>query len=255
MTTVQSVERALSLLEEVGREPGGLVDLAARVDLATSTAARLLGTLESAGAVRRLDDGIYRIGALVQVMAGSLDPGVDLQTAADRHLVEMAAHLDEAVCLAILVGTDTVTIRQVDAPKPVQAEDWTGTRVPLHAGCAGLVVMATWPDPAVDKYLAGELSACSEQTVTDPRELRMRVDRIRVHHTMWSHGEYVAGLSSCAAAVRDARGRAVGALYTYGPTYRFPPSEKANEIAGLVLTRADEISADLGFRPTKAENS
>ena len=45
----------------------------------------------------------------------------------------------------VAVGRDTVTIRQVDAPKPVQAEDWTGTRVPLHAGCAGLVVMATWP--------------------------------------------------------------------------------------------------------------
>ena len=254
MTTVQSVERALSLLEEVGREPGGLVDLAARVDLATSTAARLLGTLESAGAVRRLDDGSYRIGALVQGMADSVDPGVDLQTAADRHLVEMAAHLDEAVCLAILVGTDTVTIRQVDAPKPVRAEDWTGTRVPLHAGCAGLVVMATWPDSEVDSYLAGELSDCSEHTVTDPGELRRRVDQIRSAHAMWSHGEYVVGLSSCAAAVRDARGRAVGALYTYGPTYRFPPADRADEIAALVRERADEISADLGFRPANVES-
>lgn len=247
MTTVQSVERALALMKEVARAPGGLVDLAARVGLATSTAARLLATLESVDALRRDDDGLYRIGPTVSSMAGTVDPGLNLQTVSDRHLVELAAELDEAMCLCILVGRDTVTIRQVDAPKPVRAEDWTGTRVPLHAGCAGLVVMATWSDADIDDYLAGVLTASSENTLTDPAQLRERIGEARSRRVLWSHGEYVVGLSSAAAAVVDAQGRGVGSLYTYGPSYRYPPEGESDAIAALVLERADAISAQLGY--------
>ncbi len=53
------------------------------------------------------------------------------------------------------------------------------------------------------------------------------------------------GLSSAAAAVVDAQGRGVGSLYTYGPTYRYPPKGESDAIAALVLERADAISAQL----------
>jgi DNA-binding IclR family transcriptional regulator len=250
VTTVQSVERAMALMQEAARAPGGLVDLAARADLPTSTAARLLHTLETVEALERDHEGVYRIGRLVGAMTRSVDPGRSLQTIADRHLVELAAELDEAMCLCIPVGYDTVTIRQVDAPKPVRAEDWTGTRVPLHAGCAGIMVMATWPDPDIDDYLAGDLVACSENTITEPDLLRDRIREARSRRAIWSHGEYVDGLSSAAAAVVDGDGRAVAALYTYGPTYRYPPAGRADTVAALVLERADAISAELGFGPT-----
>jgi len=253
VATVQSVERALLLLQEAARRPGGLVDLAARVELPTSTAARLLATLESVEAVSRDDDGAYRIGPMVSSMTGTVAPGLNLQTIADRHLVELAADLDEAMCLSILVGGDTVTIRQVDSPKPVQAEDWTGTRVPLHAGCAGLVVMATWPDADIDDYLAGDLVASTENTITDPARLWERIHEARDNRVLWSHGEYVLGLSSAAAAVLDSQGRGVAALYTYGPSYRYPPEGEADSIAALVRERADAISEQLGHAPAPSE--
>jgi DNA-binding IclR family transcriptional regulator len=252
VSSVQSVERALALLREIGRRPGGLVDLSARVDLATSTAARLLATLESEDAVTRDTDGVYTIGAAIQAMAGSTDATRTLETIVHPHLVDLAADLDEAMCLAMLSGYDTVTVDQVDAPKPVQAENWTGTRVPLHAGGAGLVVMATWTDDEVEQYLSGELLACNENTVTDPDRLRSRVRQARMRRVMWTHGEYVEGLSSASAAIIDAAGRAVGALYTYGPSYRFPATGEADRVAARVLACADEISAELGFRRLEA---
>lgn len=255
MSLVQSVERALALLREIGRQPGRLVELSARVDLATSTAARLLATLESEDAVARDADGVYTIGATIQAMAGSTDATRTLETIVHPHLAHLAAKLDEAMCLAMLSGYDTVTIDQVDAPKPIQAENWTGTRVPLHAGGAGLVVMATWTDDEVEQYLGGELLACNENTVTDSGRLRSRVRQARMRRVMWTHGEYVEGLSSVSAAILDATGRAVGALYTYGPTYRFPARGEADRVAAMVLTRADEISAELGYRRLETEAS
>lgn len=246
MSSVQSVERALAILREIGREPGGLVDLAARVELATSTAARLLATLEAEDAIVRDADGVYTIGATIQALTGTADATRTLEMIVHPHLVDLAAELDEAMCLAMLSGYDTVTVDQVDAPKPIQAENWTGTRVPLHAGGAGLVVMATWSDEEVEHYLAGDLLVCNENTVTDPDRLRSRIRQARMRRVMWTHGEYVEGLSSASAAILDAAGRAVGALYTYGPSYRFPASGEADRVAALVLARADDVSAELG---------
>ena len=246
MSTVQSVDRALALLQEIGRSPGGLVDLAARVDLATSTAARLLATLEAGDAIARDGDGVYTIGPAIQTLTGPVDAARSLEMISHPHLVELSTELDEAVCLALVSGFDTVTVDQVDAPKPIQAENWTGTRVPLHAGGAGIVVMATWDDGLVEEYLTGELIACSVNTVTDPDRLRSRVRQARMRRVMWTHGEYVDGLSSASAAILDSTGRAVGALYTYGPSYRFPARGDADRVAAKVLARADEISAELG---------
>lgn len=247
MGTVQSVERAMELLREVGRAPGGLVDLAERVSLPTSTAARLLGTLESEGAVRREDDGSYAIGPMIQTLSTVADPSQQIRAVVHPRLGELSSELDEAACFSVVSGRDIVTMDQVDAPKPVQAENWTGTRVPLHAGGAGLVAMATWPDDDVDDYLAGELSAPSPNTITDVGQLRSRIHRARSTRVMWTHGEYVEGLSSCSAAVVGPSGRAIGALYTYGPTYRFPPKGEATQVAARVLAHADDISAQLGF--------
>ena len=52
--TVQSVDRAFAVLRRVANVPGGISDVARAVDLPVSTVARLLGTLESLGAVVRI---------------------------------------------------------------------------------------------------------------------------------------------------------------------------------------------------------
>lgn len=252
MATVQSVDRALLLLAEIGRSSGGLVELSQRVQLATSTTGRLLATLEAAGAVVRDDVGGYHIGPLVNSMVTAGEPTVSLESIAHPHLVELSEQLDEAACLAVVSGDDTITVDQVDAPKPIQAENWTGTRVPMHAGSAGAVVMATWPDAEIDRYLAAELVVFNDNTVTDPTRLRSRIRQARVRRVLWSHGEYVDGLSSCSSPIIGGSGRALGVLYAYGPSFRFPAEGEADRIAAVVLERAERISAELGWvRPVR----
>ena len=119
--------------------------------------------------------------------------------------------------------------------------------VPMHAGGAGLVVMATWEDADVDRYLSGELVSCSVNTVTDPARLWSRIRQARLRRVMWSHGEYVDGLSSCSAAVLDGTGRALGVLYLYGPSFRYPAEGEADTISAIVLERAERISVELGW--------
>lgn len=244
MTRVQSVARAISLLGEVAHRPAGLVGLAAAVDLPTTTTARLLATLESVDAVRRNDAGVYRIGPAIASLAASTDFDTSLVRLAQPHMVDLVAIVDEAIGLAIPAGKDTVTIAQTDAPRPVQAQDWTGSRWPLHAGCSGVAILATWSDDEVDRVLTGDLVALTEATETDPGRVRERIARARRDGIAWSRGEYVDDLSSAAVAITDDTGRGLAALYAYGPSYRFGGPDGRATVEAALMDRAARISRD-----------
>ncbi len=250
MARVQSVERAVTLLLAVSRKPAGLVDLARRVELPTSTAARLLGTLEETGAVERDADGRYTTGPAMLAIAAAVDPVVSVPSLAHPHLAELAASTDEAAGLSIISGRDLLQVSQVAAPNPVQVSDWSGTRVPLHAGCAGQAVLATFSDAALDRYLAGRLPASTAATLTDPGRIRERVAEVRRVRAIWTTGEYVDDVASTAAVIRTTTGEVVGAIHVYGPSYRFPAGGTADRISAEILARADQISALLGYEPT-----
>jgi IclR family transcriptional regulator, KDG regulon repressor len=245
MSAVQSVERALDLLTAVASEPAGLVDLAKRTGLPVTTASRLLATLESRKAVTRLAGGSYEIGPLIAGLGSGAVATPDLQSLARLHMAQLSDHVDEAVALSIPLAEDSLTIFQLDAPKPVQAQDWTGARWPLTAGDLGLVLIATWPQSRVDDILAQPLRSCTTRTCTDRDEIRARLDTITESGLCWTTGEYVEGLTSVSAAVVDPDGRAIASLQIYGPSYRFGSKSGRGPIDRELLRAARRISQEV----------
>ncbi len=247
---VNSVRRAMAVLQAVSEQPGGLVELAGRLNLPTTTTTRLLGTLELDGGVHRTADGRYHLGPAITRMA-SASGGPMVQVMAHPHMTKLANELNEAVGLSIPSGRESATVLRIDADKPITAEDWTGTRIPLHAGCLGLVTLALQSDAEIDAYLEGDLERFNELTVVDPAKIRKRLSKVRINRTLWTHGEYVEGLSSTAAAIVNDAGRPVAALFAYGPSFRFPAKGQADAVSARVIQIADEISAELSGRPNQ----
>jgi DNA-binding IclR family transcriptional regulator len=234
MTTgVQSVRRAVALLGEVAFRPAGLVELATAVDLPVSTTARLLGTLVDVDALHRLDDGSYRIGPAVAALGSVADAAPSLRGVAQPLLEDLNHRLDEAIGLSVHAGDDLVTIAQVDVPRPVQAESWEGSRWPLHQGGSGLALMATWDLDEVDAYAALHPAV---------GEVHRRIEEGRQGGVWWTTGGYVDGLTSAAAAIVGRRGRAIGAVYAYGPSYRFPDPDRVQEIESTLVEGAARIA-------------
>jgi DNA-binding IclR family transcriptional regulator len=233
---VQSVDRALDLMELIGEQPGGLVDLSQRADLAPSTASRLLGALTDRGAVHRDDDGAYHLGPLVHRLAstGSVSP-VLIETRAAETVAELAIRLDEAACISIPVGSETLTVTQSAVSKPVQAQDWTGHRWPITGGGSGAVMMATWPTQRVEPILA-RLDAATRASVAS------EIASARAAGISWSHGTYVEGLSSVAAPILGPDGTAVAAVLGYGPSYRFPAEGREATVATIVAEAGATIT-------------
>ena len=242
---VQSLERAFAILDEVASRPAGVTAIAQRVRLPKSTVARLLAALEVVEAVERFDGARWRIGPGVAALSSAASPERSLISVARPYLVELVAELGEDAGLGLPDGNEILYVDQVESDNPVQVRDWTGTRAPMHAVPSGLVLLAEWPEDALEAYLGGELAALTRRTVTDPARLRKRLADVRRTGYAWGLEEFAEGIDSVAAPVRDARGKAIAAIHVHGPAYRFPPTGSGDAVARSVVDVCAAASAQL----------
>lgn len=243
MPIVQSVARAFTILERVSADTVGVTEIAERVGLPKSTVARLLGTLESIGAVERADGSDYRLGPRLAALVGPVDMAAQLVAEVRPHLERLAGQLGEGAGFAITHGWMVEVASQVDGEHAVQVRDYTGDTFPAHVGAPGLCLMAEWSDADLDRYLSRPLAGYTDHTVRQPQQIRARIAQIRREGSCWAHEEFAEGISTVAAVVRDARGRPLGSLYAHGPTYRFPGDGDADWIADQIRRAAQQVVA------------
>jgi DNA-binding IclR family transcriptional regulator len=246
LSRVQSIERAFAVLGALTAGPIGVTEVAERVDLPKSTAARMLASLVREGAVEQVPgESRYRLGPRIETLATGLGAARGLADTARPHLVELALSLGEAAGLSVPEEREVHYVDQVDTPNPVGVRDWTGSRVALHAVSSGLVFLAHRPAAAVDRYLAEPLLALTPRTTTEPDVLRERLRGVAMAGYAWVHDEFADGISSVAAGIADASGEIVAAVHVHGPSYRFPPPGRDAAMGLHVATTANRIARTL----------
>ena len=246
MSGVQSVDRAFAILRALASGPAGVTELADRVGLPKSTVSRMLSTLEANGAVEQTaGGGPYQLGPLINEIAKTLGPSRTLVDLARPVLDELTRTIGEAAGIAVLDGRDVLCVLEVKPESEIQVRDWTGTRSPLHAVPAGLLFLASFAPDALDLYLAGDLVATSDRTMTDPEAIRRRLAEVAQVGSVWVYGELSADLNSVAAPVLGPDGDVVAGLHVHGPSFRYPAKGRADAIAALVRDMAARLSAQL----------
>jgi DNA-binding IclR family transcriptional regulator len=248
MAHVESVARALKIIESLAMSPAGLSETARRVDLPKSTVARLLSTLEDLEAVERDDDGrVYRLGPMVQRVSTAAGGPAQLAGFARPYLEELTEETGEAAGVSIPDGYEVHYIDQTNAEHPVQVRDWTGELIPMHVVPSGLAIMAHWPDQQTNRFLNRDLKQLTPNTVVDPEAIRTRLAQTRERGYVWVYEEFVEGINSVAAPVLEENGLITGAIHIHGPAYRFPGKEDEAEMGGQVAKAAQRLSAALSL--------
>jgi DNA-binding IclR family transcriptional regulator len=243
---VQAVVRAFSVLRAIAANDGaaGVTAVARHARLPKSTAARLLATLEDIGAVERLGgDAAYRIGPGLRALCGSGAADSRLVDVAHPYLRELVDDIDEDAALAVPAGTDILFVDQVQSSHPVQVQDWTGERFPLHTTAAGSVILAEFDDGRLTEYLRTELARFTPQTLVDPDAIRKRLEAVRDAGYAWTVDEWAEGITGVGAPIRAPDGHALGAINLYGPSYRFPAERDAAAIGRRTRETAERIGA------------
>jgi IclR family acetate operon transcriptional repressor len=196
---IQSIDRAVELLNAIAAAPDTAPGLADRAGLNRSTAWRILATLEHHGLVERDPAGNrYGLGfALVRLAAAAgHEPLVRLA----HPLLRALAHATgETVNLAVARRLELVYADQVQAPH-VMAPDWLGHAVPLHATSTGKAFLAALPEHELEALLRAPLERFTDTTITDPRALRAELEAVRERGYAVSRGELEPALWGVSAA-------------------------------------------------------
>ena len=232
------------MLSALADGPIGVTEVAERVDLPKSTAARMLASLTREGAVEQVPgDTRYRLGGRIVALAAGVVPTRNLVTLARPSLIELATAVSEAAGLSVIDGFAVHYVDQVDTSHQVQIRDWTGTRVPMHAVSSGQVFLAHLAEPAIERYLAQPRVAFTDRTLTDSAALRDRLRRVQLDGYAWVREEFAEGLNSVAAPIVDTLGNVIAAVHVHGPSYRFPRAGTEERVTESVLVAAIRISA------------
>ncbi len=232
-------------METLAQTPAGLSEIARRVELPKSTVARLLATLEEMEAVERAEDGLYRLGPIVQRLSSAAGGPAQLTAFARPYLDELTALTGEAAGVAIPDGFRVHYVDQTEAEHPVQVRDWSGELIPMHVVPSGLVIMAHWPEQQTNRYLERRLERMTPGTIVDPGRIRDRLADIRKKGYEWVYEEFVEGINSVAAPVLERSGLIAAAIHVHGPAYRFPEPGSAEEIGEAVAGAAGRLSRAL----------
>lgn len=227
---VRSVSRTFEILETIAHHPQGIGvnEIARQTDLHKSTVSRLLTTLEEMNIVARHHNGAgFRIGQKLQQLAAPANDVDELISVTRPFLEQLCATIGEDIGLAVPDGDGVLYLDQVFSQQTaVHVRDWTGSRFPYHVTSSGKLMMAFWPAEKLDAYLKQPLLKFSQGTITDPAQLRQRLQEIQIAQCDWTTDEFASGFRAVSAPIFDPHGQVMAAINIYAPSYRFPCGHK-----------------------------
>lgn len=255
MSTVQSVDRALAILEILARDgEGGVTEIAARLGVHKSTASRLIDSLEERDLVEQNDvRGKYRLGVGILRLAGATTARLDVVQEARPAARALAAATRETVNLAVLSEGAALYVDQVATTSAVASHNWVGQRIPLHATSNGKVLLAGLGDAEARGLLAADLPAYTAHTLTDPADVVAQLGAVRVQGYAVVVDELEQGLTAIAAPIRGVHGEVVASMSVSGPTFRFP-AESVERARNALLAHTRDVSLRLGWREPAQAN-
>jgi len=251
---VQSLSRALIILEKLSEHDGGLslTKLAHLGELPTSTTHRLLTTLENRRFVRfNRNSNLWSVGVQSFVVGNAFARSRNFVPMAKifmRHLMDKAG---ETVNLATQDHEEIVYLAQVECKEMMRAFVRPGLRAPMHCSAVGKAILAAMPESERNRMLAlrGVGRNGTKETVYTP-EFLSSLKTVRECGYALDDEEQSVGMRCVASVIYDENGGPLAAVSISGPTARI--TDKRIPILGkLVNQTCQEITSNFGGRPSE----
>lgn len=247
-STVQSVDRAISILEILARTgEAGVTELALELGVHKSTAFRLVAALEKRSLVEQQHGrGKYRLGTGILRLAGATTARLDLIQESRGVSRLLAQQVGETVNIAVLSDGAALYMDQVAGSSALQPHNWVGQRIPLHATSNGKVLLSGL-DPTEAQRQAGELRRYTTHTITSWDALAREIDEVRARGYGLAIDELEIGLTAVAAPIHNSHGEVIASISVSGPTFRID-ARRLPQLAAAVVRAAEDVSFRLGWR-------
>lgn len=249
--TIQSVDRAITVLEELSKEKDGcgITYLSNVTGLAKSTVHRLLSTLMSRGYVEKTQEtDKYQLGIRVLSLTTNLLERMDIRKIAKPYIEKLSERTGEVVHIGILDKDEVVYIDKVESPRSsIRMYSQIGKRAPLYCTGLGKILLSGLDDTTVESIIKEEnMIKLTENTITSLDKLKEELIEIRENGFAIDEIEHEKDIRCIAAPIYDMKGKIVAAISVAGPII-YVTKEKLPQLIEEILKTSKEISYQLGY--------
>lgn len=248
---IAAVDRTLVVMESLAEHPDqGVTEISERLGMTKSLVFRILQTLEGRGfAARDASRSTWSLGYRLTVLGERAGHSAGLNQAARPIMDALRDATSESVNLIVRDGKKSLAVATRDGRHSMRLFAVAGRYGPLHAGGGSVLLLAYAPRDIQEKILGGPLRVYTDRTMTDPDQLRERLERIRQRGWHIAQSDLDEGAFSVAAPIRDASGEVVAAISVAGAVARFDEERRDLHLTA-VLKAAEQISNRLGLGPS-----
>lgn len=241
---VQSVDRALMLLEQIAGHQGGLrlSDLAREIGLPVSTVHRLLTTLEGRRFVQ-MDraSGRWSIAERAHTVGSAFTHFENLIVPARPVLQRLRDATQETANLGYVSDGETITLAQAESREIMRAIAPPGGRVPVLNSGMGKAIAAWWPEEAIAALIErGGIRPMTSKSLQSREAVLADLEQIRSRGYAIDDEEYVVGMRCVAVPIWITGDEPSCALSISGLAARVT-ADRVTEVAGTVRELAEEL--------------
>ncbi|RJR45479.1 MAG: IclR family transcriptional regulator [Desulfobacteraceae bacterium] len=248
-STHRSLEKALEILLSFAPHSPELStqELSERLGFHRSTVNRVLHVLEKYGFMQQNPETRrFLLGHSI------MDLGLAVQQSLSSNLTKIAIPLvdglrdqiRETVVLEIAGPTYTAIAYIAEGPGPVRIRENVGARHGYNAAAGAKSILAFSPTEFQERVFAGEMTAYTSKTITDPRRMKRELKEIRSRGFAFDDEERNPGIRAFGCPVFNYENRAVAAVAVAGPAQRIH-WERRSEIVPALKKKAAEVSEKL----------
>jgi DNA-binding IclR family transcriptional regulator len=247
---VQSVDRALSILEILSENVSGmgLTEISSKINLHKSTVHRLLGTLISNNFVTQ--DSVtnkYKITIKLYELGVKKIATMDILEVSKPYTKALMKSLNEVVHLVIRDKNDIIYIDKVEADNTIRMASTIGRRSPLYCTSVGKSMMANMTNEEIKQiWKTTNIQKLTGNTITDYDMFLKELKLIREKGYAEDDEENEMGVRCIGAPIFNHKGEVEGAISISGPSIRVT-KDKVEAFAKEVKKYARLISIELGY--------
>lgn len=246
--SVEAVKVAVRILDElaVQQRPMGVTELADALSETKPRVHRHLSTLKEMGLIEqeRTTDR-YHLGWRVFQLGEAAGNQFDLRARAEPYMVRIRDELKETAVLAVPInGTPMVIATVENIYGRILISVKPGNRPLPHCSALGRLTLAFQPPALVEARLAESLPPETDRSLTDPAQIRQRLELIRRQYYEVCNGEMMIGVNTIAVPIFRNGDQLAGALSIVGSIQNIPNPPRRHQIEVLQHCAA-ELSSQL----------
>ncbi len=245
--TLQTVERALMILEIISTQPRSQKELEEITGFNRSNVRRLVYTLLSNGYIEKdTVSNQYKLGLKIVELSSIRLNQVELKTEAIPFLRDLSMKTGQVCHMGTYSDGEVVYIEKIQPLNSISMFSSIGRRVPVYASSMGKVLLSQFSDEKViDILKKSELKKITNNTLTDISAVLKQVQAARQKGYAADDAENEENIFCIGAPVYDYRNKMIAAISTTGNNRDY--LTEGSQVIEMVKQAAYEISKRIGY--------